>query len=76
MGPAECNQGRRARDRVHIATAKLQKPWLVLPRGHGAISTKPPTPLLHYSITPPLRSAGFEDEDDDEDENEALGEHR
>ena len=27
--------------------------------------------LAHYSNTPSLRAAGFEDEDDDEDENEA-----
>ena len=27
--------------------------------------------VLHYSNTPSLRAAGFEDEDDDEDENEA-----
>jgi len=27
--------------------------------------------VLHYSNTPSLRAAGFEDEDDDEDEDEA-----
>jgi hypothetical protein len=30
--------------------------------------------VLHHSITPSLRVAGFEDEDDDEDEYEAIGE--
>jgi hypothetical protein len=30
---------------------------------------------LRYSITPPLRGKGLEDEDDDEDENEAHHEN-
>ena len=32
--------------------------------------------VLHYSNTPSLRAAGFEDEDDDEDENEGPCEGR
>jgi hypothetical protein len=56
---------------------RLISPMSIPNRYSGAIRTWRSTPILHHSITPSLRAAGFEDEDDDEDENEALCEsHR
>jgi hypothetical protein len=53
--------------------------WRVPTRFYRPFSIQPATrvqfglgTVLQYSITPSLRTAGFEDEDDDDDEDEAL----